>query len=92
MRILRAVLAAMMDFFFGCHHTHLTRLFTLEQETYKVCLDCGRHVYYSPDTLRPLSARAVRRMRAAKAGEVRVLPVHAHHEGALRVPRRNHAA
>jgi hypothetical protein len=30
-------------FTFGhCHHSHLSRIFTIKHRTYKVCFDCGR--------------------------------------------------
>jgi hypothetical protein len=74
MQFLADVLAKIFNFFFGCRHERLTRMFTLKQETYKVCLDCGSHIHYSLQTLRPLSMRELRRMRAAQAGEVRVVP------------------
>jgi len=32
----------MIQFAFGCHHRHVSRVFTLKTRTYKVCLDCGR--------------------------------------------------
>jgi hypothetical protein len=32
-----AILLAILDFFFGCHHVHLSRVFTLQGETYRVC-------------------------------------------------------
>jgi hypothetical protein len=28
---------AVLDFLFGCHHGHLSRVFTLKDETYRVC-------------------------------------------------------
>src|SRR5690348_1649763 len=78
MSILRAVFNFLYDFLYetilGCSHQHLTRPFTLQKETYKVCLDCGKQIYYSPVTMRPLNVREVRRMHAARAGEVRVMP------------------
>ena len=52
------------DIVFGCRHWSQTRPFTLEQQTYKVCLDCGKQIYYSPERMTPLSAREVRRMKA----------------------------
>jgi hypothetical protein len=52
----------------------MTRPFTLQQQTYMVCLDCGKRVYYSASAMRPLSVREVRRMHAAHAGEVRIMP------------------
>ena len=27
---------------FGCHHKHVSRVFTIKRRTYKVCFDCGR--------------------------------------------------
>ena len=61
------------DIVFGCRHWSQTRPFTLEQHTYKVCLDCGRQIYYSPERMTPLSAREVRRMKAAANGPVTVI-------------------
>ena len=82
------IFRAMFDFFYGvflgCRHNHLTRVFTLQQETYKVCLDCGTHIYYSPATLRPLSAGEVRRLKAAHAGELKIMPVSG--KGAVLLP------
>lgn len=74
MNIFYAIFNFLYEIFLGCSHEHLTRPFTLQQETYKVCLDCGKQLYYSPVTMRPLNAREVRRMHAAHAGEVRIMP------------------
>ena len=30
-----------IQFAFGCHHRHVSRVFTIRMRTYKVCLDCG---------------------------------------------------
>lgn len=69
-----------MSFFseilFGCSHSRLTRPFTIQEETYMVCLDCGRQVYYSAKEMRPLTTWEVRRLKAARAGEVKlVVPI-----------------
>ena len=40
-----------------CLHSNLTRLFTIEGQTYKVCVDCSRHIFYSPETMLPLRRR-----------------------------------
>ena len=29
------------EFAFGCHHRHLSRVFTIKHRTYRVCFDCG---------------------------------------------------
>lgn len=39
-----------------------------------MCLDCGYRRYYSSQLMRPLRAREVRRMLAARAGDANVLP------------------
>ena len=44
-------LAFILDFLFGCHHAHLSRVFTLQGETYKVCCDCGAKYAYSMETM-----------------------------------------
>jgi hypothetical protein len=40
-------LVVIMDFLFGCHHGHLSRVFTIERRTYQVCCDCGAKFKYS---------------------------------------------
>jgi hypothetical protein len=74
MNILQAIWDFFYEIFLGCRHSHLTRPFTIQRETYKVCLDCGKRLYYSPETMTPLSAREVRRLEAAHAGELKVVP------------------
>ena len=66
------------DVVFGCRHWSQTRPFTLEQQTYKVCLDCGKQIYYSSERMTPLSAREVRRMKTAAAGPLTVVPTPVH--------------
>ncbi len=34
-------LATVFDFLFGCHHSNLSRVFTIRRQTYRVCCDCG---------------------------------------------------
>jgi hypothetical protein len=66
MNFISAAVNGFFDLFFGCHHDRLTRPFTIEDETYKVCLECGKHVFYSPITMRPLSHRELRRLRQSR--------------------------
>lgn len=79
MNFLMACLQAVLNFFsqivFGCNHTRVTRPFTLGEETYEVCLDCGKQIYYSATEMRPLTAWEVRRMKAARLGETKVVPI-----------------
>ena len=42
---------AILEFVFGCHHAHLSRVFTLHHESYKVCCACGAKFAYSLDTM-----------------------------------------
>jgi hypothetical protein len=32
---------------FGCHHTQMSRVFTIKNRTYQVCFECGRECEYS---------------------------------------------
>jgi hypothetical protein len=72
---LRAVLNFFSEILFGCNHARVTRPFTLGEETYKVCLDCGKQIYYSAQEMRPLTPWEIRRMKAAHAGELKVVPI-----------------
>jgi len=45
------ILLAALDFVFGCHHKNLSRIFTLDGHTYRVCCDCGARFEYSLKTM-----------------------------------------
>jgi hypothetical protein len=62
----------------GCHHAKLSRVFTIEGRSYKVCCDCSAKFDYS---LRSLSIvphgrffTALRRLRARRRHDRRTLP------------------
>lgn len=38
---------ATLNFLFGCHHHNLSRVFTINGRTYRVCCDCGSEFKYS---------------------------------------------
>jgi hypothetical protein len=40
-------LLSIFDFIFGCHHSHLSRVFTIKKRTYQVCVECGQEFQYS---------------------------------------------
>ena len=40
-----------MNWLFGCRHRQLSRAFTSNGETYKVCLKCGARLSYSWKTM-----------------------------------------
>jgi hypothetical protein len=39
---------------FGCHHRQLSRVFTIEERTYQVCIECGKEFEYSWALMRSL--------------------------------------
>jgi hypothetical protein len=45
-------LFATLDFLLGCHHFHLSRVFTIDGRTYRVCCDCGAKFKYSLERMR----------------------------------------
>lgn len=45
-------LVAVLDFVFGCHHRHLSRVFTIGGRTYRMCCDCGTKFNYSLENMR----------------------------------------
>ena len=60
---LRTIYNFLYEIFFGCGHGNLTRPFTLQAYSYKVCLDCGKQFPYSAEQMRPLHAREVARTK-----------------------------
>jgi hypothetical protein len=62
--------ASALNFAFGCHHGKLSRVFTLEGHSYKVCCDCGAHFDYSLQTMSIVAHHklfpALRRLRARR--------------------------
>jgi hypothetical protein len=67
---LRAIYNFLYEMFFGCSHGHLTRPFTLQASTYKVCLDCGRNFPYSLEKMRLLHPWEI-----AKQPAVELVPI-----------------
>lgn len=54
---------------FGCHHGKLSRVFTIDGRSYKVCCDCGARFSYSLETMKivthhHLRLPSLRRLRA----------------------------
>ena len=44
-------LASVLELAFGCHHRKLSRVFTIDGHSYKVCCDCGANFDYSLRTM-----------------------------------------
>ena len=42
---------------FGCRHSQLSRVFTLDRRTYRVCLQCAKQIEYSWETMCCLSPK-----------------------------------
>ena len=40
------------DFLFGCRHAELSRVFTIDGRTYRVCCTCGSQFNYSLASMR----------------------------------------
>ena len=57
-------LAMVLEFLFGCRHHNLSRVFTIDRQTYRVCCGCGAKFSYSLATMsiehryRPVAFRA----------------------------------
>jgi hypothetical protein len=46
-----AIFLAVLESLFGCRHVHLSRVFTLGGQSYRVCFDCGAKFEYSLKTM-----------------------------------------
>jgi hypothetical protein len=46
-----SLLLKIYDVIFGCRHAKLSRVFTIEGETYRVCLQCGTKLPFSLETM-----------------------------------------
>ena len=53
-------LAKALEYAFGCHHEHLSRVFTIKGRSYKVCCDCGADFDYSLQEMSLVRRRALR--------------------------------
>jgi hypothetical protein len=41
------ILQVILHYLFECHHSDLSRVFTIKHRTYQVCLECGQELDYS---------------------------------------------
>lgn len=41
------ILQVIFHYLFECHHSELSRVFTIKHRTYQVCLECGQELDYS---------------------------------------------
>jgi RNA polymerase-binding transcription factor DksA len=57
----------LINFLLGaCRHRHQSRPFTLDNQTYKVCLDCGKEIGYSLERMAPLRLKERRGLKIAR--------------------------
>ena len=42
-----SIFLRIMNWFFGCRHDSMSRVFTLKSRSYRVCYDCGHEFNYS---------------------------------------------
>jgi hypothetical protein len=43
---------------FGCHHRQMSRVFTINKRTYRVCFQCGQEFEYSWASMHSVRSRA----------------------------------
>ncbi len=73
MRILEFLRDTAIDLCLGCRHDRTTRPFTIQDESYMVCLDCGKQLFYSVESMRRLNGRELRNLRARRSDRLTVL-------------------
>jgi len=65
-------LASALEFAFGCHHSRLSRVFTINGHSYRVCCDCSAKLRYSLETMSIQRRRrlpsALRRLQIGRRG------------------------
>ncbi len=61
---------ACLKFLLGCLHRNQTRPFTLKNNCYTVCLDCGRELPYSWNAMRPMNRAEYADSRQHTSGEM----------------------
>ncbi|HEX9110302.1 MAG TPA: hypothetical protein VF845_02395 [Terriglobales bacterium] len=52
------------QFAFGCHHSQLSGVFTIQKRTYQVCLECGQEFEYSWTLMRSMRSHGVNNVHA----------------------------
>jgi hypothetical protein len=63
-----AFLEIIFEWIFGCHHRHLSRVFTIDRQTYKVCFACGTKLRYSWRTMSLLKMETPPTLRSLVTG------------------------
>jgi hypothetical protein len=65
------------QFAFGCHHSQMSRVFTIKKRSYQVCCDCGDEFDYAWTPAQPGLPRVPATTYAPPdvVGQARILPV-----------------
>jgi hypothetical protein len=64
-------LESLLNLLFGCHHSNLSRVFTIRRRTYLVCCDCGAEFEYSLEAMTKRQRLHVSKLHVVKdAGHV----------------------
>lgn len=75
-KLLRSVwnrVRGIFEWMFECHHNDLSRVFTINHRSYKVCFECGQQVDYSLKLMHSLPHRTAARKN--RATWVKVIPI-----------------
>ena len=64
---------AVLDFVFGCRHRQLSRVFTIDRHTYRVCCDCGKKFDYALEQMSMVKVLGGGRSNRKAAPAARVL-------------------
>lgn len=62
-------LLSLFEFIFGCHHTHLSPVFTIKKRTYQGCFECGQEFQYSWELMRSVGSSAGDHWREAPSAK-----------------------
>jgi hypothetical protein len=55
----------LFQFVLGCHHSQMSRVFTIKKRTYQVCCGCGQEFEYSWTLMHPNRSSVVDRPYAS---------------------------
>jgi hypothetical protein len=76
----------LINFLLGaCRQCNQSRPFTLDNQTYKVCLDCGKEIGYSLENMAPLRLKEQRKLIASAGRTQQTLHIGQLSESAVRV-------
>lgn len=66
-------LGAVFNLVFGCRHRQMSRVFTIDRRTYRVCCNCGKKFDYSLEHMSMRRARLKSRRDRARTANPNVV-------------------